>query len=249
MVRALQHVAERRGPVHVVATEAELDQANSRATFRGHARLWQQTNSIAAPVIVLDRKQQTLTANTKDPADPVRVVLLSAGSSAPGSTQSSAALSSPANPSLIRIRGGDLSYSAAERRARMRAGVLSAVTSQTPTATAASDQIELFLIPAGQQAKASALPQSTSEAQVDHLVASGHVVLTSQDRRGTGDQLVYTGSTGEYVLTGTAAAPPRITDSARGTVSGQTLIFRSRDDSVSIEGGGRATAVETTAPR
>ena len=235
-----------QGPAHVVATEAELDQASGRATFRGHARLWQQTNSIAAPVIVLDRRQQTLTANTKDPADPVRVVLLSAGSIAPGSAQSSAALSTPA---LIRIRGGELSYSAAERRAQMRAGVLGAVTSQTPTATAASDQIELFLTPAGQQAKASVLPQSTSEAQVDHLIASGHVVLTSQDRRGTGEQLVYTGSTGDYVLTGTTAAPPRITDPARGSVSGQTLIFRSRDDSVSIEGGGRATAVETTAPR
>jgi lipopolysaccharide export system protein LptA len=238
-----------RGPAHVVATEAELDQANGRATFRGHARLWQQTSSIAAPVIVLDRRQQTLTAETKDPADPVRVVLVSAGSSAPGLAQSSTPSSSPATPSLIRIRGGDLRYSAAERRAQMRAGVLSAVTSQTPTATAASDQIELFLIPVSQQAKASALSQSTSEAQVDHLIASGHVVLASQDRRGTGDQLVYTGSTGDYVLTGTASAPPHITDPVRGSVTGQTLIFRSRDDSVSIEGGGRATAVETTAPR
>jgi lipopolysaccharide export system protein LptA len=238
-----------RGPAHVVATEAELQQANGRAIFRGHARLWQQTNSISAPVIVLDRRQQTLTAETKDPADPVRVVLVSAGSLASGSTQTSAALSSSATPSLIHIRGGNLSYSTAERRAQMRAGVLSAVTSQTPTATAASDQIELFLTPAGRQTKASAASQSISEAQVDHLVASGHVVLTSQDRRGMGDQLVYTGSTGDYVLTGTASAPPRITDPARGSVSGQTLIFHSRDDSVSIEGGGRATAVETTAPR
>ena len=233
-----------RGPAHVVASEAELDQANNRATFRGQARLWQQTNSIAAPVIVLDRSRQVLTAETKDPADPVRVVLVSAGSLAASSAQAS----SPATPSLIRIRGGELSYSAAERRAQMRAGVLGAVTSQTPTATAASDQIELFLTPAGQQAKASAASQST-EAQVDHLVASGHVTLTSQDRQGTGNQLVYTGSTGDYVLTGTAAAPPRITDPSRGSISGQTLIFHSRDDSVSIEGGGGATAVETTAPR
>lgn len=237
-----------RGPAHVVATEAELNQASGRATFRGQARLWQQTNSIAAPVIILDRNQQTLTAETKDPADPVRVVLLSAGGVAPGAAQSAAA-SSPATPSLIRIRGGSLLYSAAERRAQMRTGVLGAVTSQTPTATAASDQIELFLTPADQQTKGSVLSQSTSEEQVDRLVASGHVVLTSQGRRGTGEQLVYTGSTGDYVLTGTAAAPPRITDPARGSVSGQTLIFRSRDDSVSIEGGGRATAVETTAPR
>ena len=50
-----------------------------------------------------------------------------------------------------------------------------------------------------------------------------------------------TSKTGEYVLTGTAAAPPRMTDPARGNVTGEALIFHSRDDSVSIEGGGRET--------
>jgi hypothetical protein len=60
---------------------------------------------------------------------------------------------------------------------------------------------------------------------------------------------VYTSETGEYVLTGTAGTPPRMTDPARGTVTGEALIFHSRDDSVSIEGGGRKTTTETTAPR
>jgi lipopolysaccharide export system protein LptA len=81
------------------------------------------------------------------------------------------------------------------------------------------------------------------------MTARGHVVLTSESRRGTGEQLVFTGATGEYVLTGTTAAPPRMTDPARGTVSGEALIFYGRDDSVSIEGGGRKTMTQTTAPR
>ena len=80
------------------------------------------------------------------------------------------------------------------------------------------------------------------------MTATGHVVLTSQGRRGTGEQLVYSGATGEYVLTGTPAAPPQMTDPERGTVTGEALIFHSRDDSVSIEGGGRETETETTAP-
>jgi len=74
-------------------------------------------------------------------------------------------------------------------------------------------------------------------------------VLTSGGRHGTGEQLVYTGATGEYILTGTAASPPRMTDSARGTVSGEALIFHGRDDSVSIEGGGRKTTAQTMAPK
>jgi lipopolysaccharide export system protein LptA len=77
------------------------------------------------------------------------------------------------------------------------------------------------------------------------MTAGGHVEVISGDRRGTGEQLVYTGSTDEYVLTGTAAAPPKLTDEARGTVTGEALIFNSRDDSVSIEGGGQKTTTET----
>jgi lipopolysaccharide export system protein LptA len=84
---------------------------------------------------------------------------------------------------------------------------------------------------------------------VDHLTARGHVVLTSEGRRGTGEQLVYNGATGEYVLTGTASTLPKMIDPTRGSVTGEALIFRGRDDSVSIEGGGRKTSTETTVPK
>ena len=77
----------------------------------------------------------------------------------------------------------------------------------------------------------------------------GARVVAIGGRRGTGEQLVYTGETGIYVLTGTAAAPPQLTDPTRGTVTGEALIFNSRDDSVSIEGGGRKTTTVTTAPK
>ena len=48
------------------------------------------------------------------------------------------------------------------------------------------------------------------------------------------------------MLTGTAAVPPRMTDPARGNVTGEALIFNSGDDSVRVEGGGRETRTETT---
>ena len=74
-------------------------------------------------------------------------------------------------------------------------------------------------------------------------------MITSEGRRGTGEKLVYTSESGEYVLTGTAETPPKLTDPVRGTVTGNALIFNSRDDSVSIEGRGRKTQTETVAPR
>jgi lipopolysaccharide export system protein LptA len=81
------------------------------------------------------------------------------------------------------------------------------------------------------------------------MTARGHVVITSDGRRGTGEKLVYTGEDGNYVLTGNSTAPPRMTDAARGNVTGEALIFHSRDDSVTIEGGGGRTSTQTTAPK
>jgi lipopolysaccharide export system protein LptA len=228
-----------QGPAHVVAAEAQLQQATGEVTFRGQARLWQQGNSVAAPVIVLDRERQTLVARTTDAAEPVRAVLVSAAGAGNDTGKSN-------QPSVIRVRGGDLKYSDVERKALMRAGVLNTVMAETGTATSISNEVEVTLLPAG-----TAANKNGGQAQVDRMTARGHVVLTSEGRRGTGEQLVYTGATNEYVLTGTASVPPKMSDPARGTVTGEALIFHGRDDSVSVEsgGGGRKTTTETTAPR
>jgi len=248
-----------QGPAHVVASEAQLHQATGEATFRGRARLWQQANSITAPVIVLDRTRQTLVARAASAADPVRVVMLSAGGASGGlGGKSSGSPTLPAQdvgraglvatpgspPSVVRVRGGDLRYSEAERKAVIHGGAAGNVVAETGTATVTSNDVELLLLPPGNHAGAD-----SSAAQVDRVTATGHVVVGSQGRRGTGDRLVYSSETDEYVLTGTAANPPTMSDPAKGTVSGSSLIFNSRDDSVSIEGGGRKTSTETVAPK
>jgi lipopolysaccharide export system protein LptA len=233
-----------RDPAHVIAAEAQLHQATGVATFRGQARLWQQANSVSAPVIVLDRERQTLVARSTDPADPVRVVMVSvAGSKADRDPEADSERRSAA-PAVIRVRGADLKYSDAEHRALMRGGNGTSVIAEAGAATTTSDQVELILLPPGNHAG-----KDGGAAQVDRMTASGHVTVASQARRGTGEQLVYSGETGEYVLTGSAAAPPRMTDPDRGSVTGEALIFHSRDDSVSIEGGGRRTTTETRTPK
>ncbi len=238
-----------KGPAHVVAAEAQLNESTGEATFRGHARLWQETNFVSGPAILLNQHLQTLVARSSDPAEPVRVVMLSAPSAGNGGTKAgiqdqggNSRNSSPA-ASVIRVRGGELKYSDAERRAVMHGGALGAVIAETGTATSSSDTVELLLMPAG-----SHDANGGAQAQVDRMKATGHVALTIEGRRGTGEQLVYSGSTGEYVLTGSAGAPPKLTDPERGTVTGEALIFNSRDDRVSIEGGGRETETDTTAP-
>jgi lipopolysaccharide export system protein LptA len=241
-----------KGPAHVVAAEAQLNQSTGEVTFRGHARLWQESNFVSGPVIVLNQHLQTLVAKSNDPGEPVRVVMLSA--SGPGSDKNSAQVRNQnggggaggktGTPPLIRVRGGDLWYSDPERRAVMRSGALGAVVAETGEATSSSNDLELKLMPAGNHEGSGG-----GQAQVDQMTAAGHVVLTLEGRRGTGEKLAYSGATGEYKLTGTAAAPPKMTDPERGSVTGEALIFHSRDDSVSIEGGGRETITETTAPQ
>jgi lipopolysaccharide export system protein LptA len=228
-----------QGPAHAVADDAQISKATDEATFKGHARLWQQANSISAPVIVLERQKKTLEATSTNPAEPVRVVLLTAGGISPASAAGKNAGSKSAGPSVIRARGSELVYSDAERKAVMVGGALGPVVAETSSATSTSNQVELYLLPAGSHG-------AGGQGQVDRMRASGHVVVSSEDRRGTGEQLTYTGSTGEYVLTGTAATPPQIADPVRGMVTGEALIFHSGDDSVSIEGGGRETRTETT---
>jgi lipopolysaccharide export system protein LptA len=253
-----------KGPAHAIAAEAELLQATGEATFRGHARLWQEANSVAAPTIVLNREKQTLTAKSADAAEPVRVVMVSAGAPDtataanqngngnpnPSADANGSTVGKASTPSVVRVRGGDLWYSGIERRALMLGGSLGPVTVQTASAESTSNQAELFLAPAENSGSNGQQPQPIAgQSQVDRLIASGHVLLTSEGRRGTGEQLTYTFRTGDYVLTGSAAAPPRMTDPVRGNVTGEALIFHSRDNSVNVEGGTQKSKTETTAPR
>ena len=257
------------GPVHVIAAEAQLHQATGEATFKGQARLWQQASSISGPLIVLDRSRQTLVARSSDAAEPVRVVLLSAGGlgQSPvtrkdtGMTAGRELAKAPAarepdgrstSPSVIRLRGGDLKYSSVERKAVMRGSALGRVVAEMGAATSTSDEVELLLQPqdkAGDKVGVPGLIPSQASGQVERVTAKGHVVVSSEDRRGTGEQLVYTSATGEYVLTGTSAVAPRMTDPARGTVTGEALIFHAGDESVSVEGGQRKTSTDTRTPR
>jgi lipopolysaccharide export system protein LptA len=228
-----------QGPTHAVAQEAEL-QRSGIATFKGNARLWQQGNSVTAPVIVLDRAKQTLAAQTTSAKSPVEVVLVSATGAVPARPGAQ----KQGGSSVSRIHGGDLKYSSAERKAVMRSGSAGKVTATTADATTTSNEVELLLLPPGNHAG-----KDGAAAQVDRMTSTGNVEIYSGVRHGTGEKLVYSGDSGDYVLTGTAAEQPKLTDPVRGTVTGPALIFNSRDDSVRVDGDGRRTTTVTTAPK
>lgn len=267
------------GPIHAIASEAELHQSTQEIVFRAapaktgnQPRLWQAANSVSAPLITLNRQKQTLTAQASGAANPVRTVLVRNPSpksdSGPNSSQSDSGQTAKAGakgksdgPSVIRVRSGDLHYSEGERLALFHGGSVGSVTAETTgtsSATVVSQEAEVKLFPAGVHANArnagagnaSTGPASTStNASVDRLTARGHVTVDWPDRNGTGEKLVYLSEDDTFTLTGTSTAPPRITDQARGTVTGSALIFHSGDDSVTVEGDGGKTVTNTQAPQ
>lgn len=218
-------------PVHIVAERANLLRSSGDAVFRGQARLWQGTNLIAAPVIELSRTQQTLKAHGDAGASKATVNAAFLSPSSTGKQQG-----------VVRLQSRQLVYSDAERKAVFRGSVVA----QDPTGTIRSDETEVVLASAQQ---APGQKNAGVQGQVDHLIATGHVSLEQAGRKGTGEKLVYTTQSGLFVLSGSPSDPPRLVDPERGTVTGDALIFNSRDDSVSIEGDGRKTTTVTTAPR
>ena len=229
-----------QGPVHVVAQDAELKRSSGAATFKGNVRLWQEGNSIAAPVVVLDRTKQALTAQSTNAKTPVQVVLVTAMGVLPGEQTRP----KQNGPAVITVTGGDLKYSGAERKAIMRAGVCRDVVATTADAKTTSNEVELVLLPAGDHARGNG-----ASGQVDRMTSRGHVEVSSSGRRGVGEKLVYTNDTGDFVLTGSTGAPPQLIDPAHGTVTGQALIFNSRNDSVRVDGEGQKTTTMTTSPK
>ena len=91
-----------------------------------------------------------------------------------------------------------------------------------------AQRVVLFLKPktVSKEATGSALTAADpSASSIERAVASGDVHFAEPGRSGTGDQLLYTAATDEFVLTGTPAKQPRIVDAAQGNVTGSTLVF------------------------
>lgn len=227
------------GPVHITADHALLRRQGNVSTFHGgsgpdaaNARMWQDGDSVSAPVLELTRAPQTLKAygfpGSSEPQ--VQANLLSTPGAADG------------HPGVIRVRSRTFFYSDSDRRGDFRGSVVA----QNAGGAIHADQAQIYLLPAASKSDGR---QELRQGQLDRVVATGHVVLIQPGRRGTGEKLVYTARSGSYVLTGAPGNPPRIEDAAKGTTTGATLIFNSQDDSVVVSGGQSSAVTETRAPK
>jgi lipopolysaccharide export system protein LptA len=239
------------GPVHVVADHAHLDHATDLTTFYGKsaekARLWQGSDSVAAPVLELSRARETLAAHgPAGDAAAVNAVFTSTPTSAkaPAPTPPQPAQTSP-QTSVVRLQSRTLFYADAEHKAVFSG----AVVAQTSSGVLHSSFMDVYFSPAPAQTNhGPAAPGKTPDqqsSQVSKIVARGGVQLQQPGRKGIGEDLTYTAEDGKFVLTGTSATPPHLTDQARGTVTGAALIFNDRDDSVMVSSGASKAVTQT----
>jgi|SRR6187402_1987381 len=241
-----------RDPMHVLAGSAELHHATSSASFfggnGGNARLWQGSSMVEAPVIDLDQKTQTLHAHSDhtDAKNAVRTSLLNQQSSGPSKA------STTANPrsaigSVTRIVASDLVYRG--DLPQPTAVFSGGARVQNGDGVIVSDLVTATMKPTADKTA----PQGGAllmAGAVDHIVAEGAVHLQQAGRTGTGSRLTYDVAEGDFVLSGSPDAPPRVTDLQRGQVTGASLLFHAGDDSVVIVAApGKRVRAETRVKR
>jgi lipopolysaccharide export system protein LptA len=244
------------GPVHVVADHAHLDHKTDLTTFYGRAdaqaRLWQGSDSVAAPVLELSRVHATLAAHgAAGERAAVNAVFTSVpggagvprSTSVPGSQTARSGL--PAGQSsVIRLQSRVLLYAESEHKAVFSGNVVA----QTSTGLLRCNFMDIyFTAAAAAQPPGKTQPgaPASQSSEVSKIVARGGVELEQPGRKGTGEELVYTVADSNFVLTGTSSALPRLTDQVRGAVTGTALIFNDRDDSVIVSGGTSKAVTQT----
>lgn len=223
------------GPVHVIAQRASLQHGSNTAWFYGSAaspaRMWQGSNSLAAPSIEVNRATSVLQAASEPSAARPQVT-----------ANFLSAMGPKRQDTLVRVHSSTLHYSDKDRRGDFHGAVTADLGNNEEIH---SDDALIFLMPAA----AAGQKAGTQRSQVERVVATGHVSLTQPGRRGDGAKLVYTAANGHYVLTGSPQRPPRLWDRVHGTTTGAALLFNSQNDSVEVSGGRSSAVTETRAPK
>jgi lipopolysaccharide export system protein LptA len=220
-------------PAFLVSDRLDGNSSGGRATFTGHARLWQGESVIEADSIEIIRDAQRLTAQGK-----VAAAFIQQSGSNPV-PQLSQARAQSKKPDLWRIRAATLTYWSAEQRALMDGGV----TADSSQAGIASKTLELLFSPAVPQsgtlpvAPRIGMPVAnpanlTGPLQISKVTASGGVVVKQDDRKGTSDRAIYDAAEQKFVLTG---GNPTIYDGPRGTTSGRQLTFFFANDTIVVD--------------
>jgi len=220
---------------HVLAASAHLDHATRFATFYGTdavpVRMWQDASQVQAATLFFDGIKRTFSARPGRPDGLVHAIL--ASNTSPTKPGAPTRL-----PSMIRVASPKMDYNDLRREATFTDGV----TIEGTTGEVRGQHAVAFLtaahVPADAHPAVSAAPTQPNplDGSIDRVVVYGAVQIEQPGRHGTGDQLLYTASKANYILTGTLSSPAQITDTQQGSVTGATLIFGDAGSTIVVAG-------------
>ena len=212
-------------PIHVTARAMTAHSSPSVALYSGDARLWQNANVIQAPSIQFDRNHRSVVAQGT-PTQPVSTVLVQ--------------IEKSGKVTPVKITSDRLTYTDSERKAHFE----EAVQAKGADLTSTAKTMDVFLQRQDQSISNQSITGSgAGTGKIDHIIASGHVVIVQPGRRATGDQLVYTTSDDKFALTG---GPPSIFDAEQGKITGVSLTLFRHDGRVVVEGNNTSPTVTQT---
>jgi lipopolysaccharide export system protein LptA len=220
------------------------------------ARLWQGGSQVEAPVLQFDQKKRSLVArgNGAGADGAVHTVLpvtrsakAGLGKGGAGKDGSAKAGTAGRKEQEMRVVSRELMYSDLSRMADFSGGVevmsadgnmhareakvylLAAAASGKAGGSAGSGDVAPGTKKAAGAAATPAGQSGFMGGSVERMVATGGIEIDQPGRRATGEQLVYTAVDQMFVLTGTAAAPPKMMDETRGSSTGASLRFHAGD--------------------
>jgi lipopolysaccharide export system protein LptA len=220
---------------HVLSASAHFDHATHLAIFYGTdaqpARMWQNASQVQAATLLLDGVHRTFSARPARSGGLVHAIFASTPvAPKPGAVARAA--------SIIRIASPKMDYNDLQREAAFSGGV----TIDGSIGEVRGQRAIVFLTAADKAASPSE-PASVQQDRANPLNGSINRMIVSEDvqidqpgRHGTGDQLLYTASAGNYVLTGTSTSLPRIVDAQQGDVTGTTLLFGDAGSTIVVAG-------------
>lgn len=108
------------------------------------------------------------------------------------------------------------------------------VVAERENSTLNADQVEIFFAESsGEDAEENTGPDGGENRKIEKIIATGHVVYTSQQRKAFADKAVYTAEDETLVLTGEA---PRLT-TENSFIEGEKITLFQKTDQVVVERG------------
>lgn len=223
-------------PAHISSEHLVGNSTSGQAIYTGHARLWQGDSTIEADQIELNRDARQLDARGN-----VRAVFLqvnaapvgtnsstqagkNSGATSGGRKSAAPADAKPAQPDVMRIRSGTLTYWDLKHEAHLDHGF----TGESQQGVITSQECELYFTAPTQPSA----PGAGAAQRLDHAIATGNVVVRQTGRHATGDRGDYEPAQGKFILSG---ANPTIYDASGNSTRGRQLTFFLADDTILVE--------------